>query len=182
VTTPARLQLATAAGLVALLATGCGNKDAPSQVILGNERLGTFAVKKDGSLGGLIRAFGDPTGRWHNGSGCVVRWRSLGLQASLYNLGGADPCTDAGGRFSHAEVTTPEWRTSTGLAVGDPVTRARQLFPRAKFGVVGKPRGMWLWLIPRVYPVGPFHYAGLAAKIVNERVVALRVQYPADGV
>jgi hypothetical protein len=155
-------------------------------VIFGDYRIGTFALKADGSLGGLIRAFGRPSGRWHDGYGCRTRWRSLGLQVALYNVKGADACTETGGRFGYAEVTGTNWKTSKGLAIGDSAARANELFPKARYYPVGK-KHVWLWLIHRhVYPIGRriyrgHDYSGLAAKIVGGRVVALRVQYPGGG-
>jgi hypothetical protein len=67
----------------------------PSFVIQGDNKIGYFAVKGDGTLYGANQAFGDPTsivrGRYQN---CRVGWRSAGLSIQFYNLGGGDPGDD----------------------------------------------------------------------------------------
>jgi hypothetical protein len=144
-------------------------------VIQGDTRLGSYAVKGDGSLGGAIAAFGRPSGRWRTGIGCTTRWRALGLRIDWYNLGGADPCSPRGGRFYRALVTGRGWRTAKGLRVGDSAERLRRLFPRAER------HGDWQWLVPRFYSVPGYRYPGLAAKVVRGRVAALAVTFPAGG-
>jgi hypothetical protein len=101
-------------------------------VIQGDERIGRFAVKRDGSLGGLVDAFGRPSSLRRTGqAGCIARWRQLRMEVRLYNLGGRDPCSREGGRFGRAFLTGPQFRTSKALRMRDPIARLRALYPRA---------------------------------------------------
>lgn len=146
-------------------------------VIQGDERIGRFAVKRDGSLGGLVDAFGRASSLRRTGqAGCIARWRPLRMEVRLYNLGGQDPCSREGGRFGRAFLAGPQFRTSKGLRVRDPVARVRALYPRATR------HGAWYWLVTRRSRFGlGGRYAGLAAKVVRGRVVTFRVEYPAGG-
>jgi hypothetical protein len=143
----------------------------PQFVVQGDSHIGSFAVKRDGTLAGLTRVFGRPTALRRITTGCRATWRSPAMTVDLYNLGGGDRCKF----FHHAVLTGSQWRTAKGLRIGDSSIRARRLFPRAER------HGVWLWLIPRVYQVGSYRYAGLSAKIADGRVRALRVEYPAGG-
>ena len=100
----------------------------PSFVIQGDFRIGGYAVKRDGSLRGMIAAFDQPS-TIRRGTRyrevCYVSWRPIGLRASFYNLGGANPCAPAEGRFGDALLTSRRWRTTVGLRVGDDVRRLR---------------------------------------------------------
>jgi hypothetical protein len=149
----------------------------PSTVIQADERIGAFAVKRDGSLGGLVEAFGRPSSLRRTGTaGCIARWRPLRMQVRLYNLGGRDPCSREGGRFGRAFLAGRRWRTSKGLRIGDALPRLRTLYPRATR------YGSWWWLVTRRTPFGlGGRYAGLAAKVSSGRVVSFRVEYPAGG-
>ena len=163
-------------GAAALALAASPATASPDQVVHGDYRIGGFAVKADGSLRGLVREFGTPTGRWHNNLGCVARWRRSGLLVRLYNLSGKDPCTLDGGRFYDATMTGRGWRTSLGLRVGDRASRVRRIFPRAET------HGRWQWLVVRLTPTRTAtRYPGLAARVVNGRVAALRVTFFADG-
>ena len=123
--------------------------------IVADERLGSFRVKTDGTLGGAVRAFGAPTAlRPTSDSSCTATWSRLGLTINLYNLGGGDPCSRRFGLFGRAIVRGPGWRTTKGLRVGDPVTRLRSLYRSARFH--RGTRGFWpagWWLVPRAEPV-----------------------------
>lgn len=105
---------------------------APSVVIQGDHKIGPFAVQRDGTLGGLISAFGDPSSIRRKGFVCYTRWRPLGLNVTFYNLGGQNPCARRTGHFSQAVLTGTQWRTSLGLRVGDSLERMRRLFPRGR--------------------------------------------------
>jgi len=147
-----------------------------SFVIQSDHKIGSYAVRKDGSLRGLIAAYGDPSRVGRQREICHVRWRSVGLAVTFYNLGGANPCEPAAGRFSQATMTGTRWRTSVGLRVGDRVSRLRALYRQAKS------RSAWWWLVTRRTPFGDGgSYPGLAAKVQGGRVTALRVAYPAGG-
>jgi hypothetical protein len=152
--------------------------------IVGDERIGSFRVKTDGTLGGAIAAFGAPTAvRKTSSQSCTATWRPLGLTISFYNLGGADPCSRRGGLFGRAIARGAVWRTSKGLRIGDPVARLRTLYPNARFhpGL----RLYWpagYWLLPRRNRFGlPGSYPGLLAETRAGRVVAFHVRYQAGG-
>lgn len=65
--------------------------------VRGDVKIGSFAVRADGSLGGAVGAFGVPTSRRHTyGPGtCTAVGPATGLD--FYNLGGADACSREGG-------------------------------------------------------------------------------------
>jgi Zn-dependent alcohol dehydrogenase len=75
---------------------------AVSFVIHGDTKIGTYAVQADGSLAGVIRAFGEPARLWRTVEGCSGVWPSYGLTVDVYNVGGQSPCTPKYGRFSKA--------------------------------------------------------------------------------
>jgi hypothetical protein len=125
-----------------------------------------------------------PTTRTHSiPEACAAIWQAYGLTILFYNLGGANPCTPAGGYFSRAIMRGRRWRTGKGLAVGMRATRVRRFYPRAAWhrGL----RGYWptgWWLITRRSPFGGGEgYPGLLAETRNGRVFSLQVRYPAGG-
>ena len=99
------------------------------------------------------------------------------MRVTFYYLGLGNPCRPRIGRFSTATITSRgDWRTSKGLRTGDSLARLRRLYPTAPR------RGQWWWLVVRRSPYGDnATYAGLAAKAVRGRVVALVVSYAAGG-
>ncbi len=153
-----------------------------SFVIRSDVSIGSFAVRGDGSLGGAIAAFGRPASLRRNprqSEACTARWSALGVLAGFYNLGGADPCSPEGGRFSNARLTGARWRTAAGLHIGDAASAIRRHHPRAE----PSPRepGLW-WLVTRTSPFGSGgQYGGLSAEVVRGRVSAFVVVYPAGG-
>jgi hypothetical protein len=165
-----------AAGLLGLAAGGQS-----SFVVQGDHRIGGYAVKADGSLGGAVEAFGDPSTRRRHGIACDLTWRSLGLWINFYSLSLRNPCSAQGGRFGAAVVTGRRWRTSLGLRIGDPVARLRRLYPRARFHDDPFYGAAW-WLVVRTSVIGDTHdYPGLRARVRNGRVSALVVRYAAGG-
>jgi hypothetical protein len=143
-------------------------------------KIGSFLVKRDGTLAGAIEAFGAPGYRDRDGSSCVVRWVRHGLKIVFYNLGGQNPCRPAYGFFSRARARGPHWQTGKGLEIGDRQRRMRNLYPNAEFHPFPKPAG-W-WLVRRRTPFGGGgSYPGLLAKIENRHVLAFHVRYPAGG-
>jgi hypothetical protein len=146
-----------------------------SRVIRSDEWIGTYAVKKDGTLGGAIRAFGKPTSLTPSHDGfCGARWSGLGLRVMFYNLGGQDPCGRATGFFGEASISGRGWRTSRGAAVGDSLARLRQVFPAAT------PHGRRWWLVPR-FTQATGSYAGLSAGIRGGKVVDFQVIFGKGG-
>jgi hypothetical protein len=156
---------------------------APSFVIHSDTRIGTYAVQADGSLAGVIRAFGEPARLRRTVEGCSGVWPTYGLTVDVYNLGGKDPCTPRYGRFDKAVMHGSLWRTAVGLRIGMSNAAVRRYYPRATFH-----RGMrhywpsgW-WLVRRVAIAGgPFAYPGLLAETRGGKVVAFQVRYPAGG-
>jgi hypothetical protein len=151
----------------------------PSFVIQGDNKIGYFAVKPDGTLFGAQQAFGDPTsivrGRYQN---CRVGWRSASLSIQFYNLGGEDACEPQYGYLSQAIMAGRQWRTSKGLRIGHPCRYIFRYFPRAR----PAPAGPWWWLVIRRSPYGDNAlYGGLEAKVQRGWVVAFRVNYAAGG-
>ena len=145
-----------------------------SRVIRSDEWIGSYAVKKNGTLGGAIRAFGKPILTASADGFCDAWWAGLGLRIRFYNLGGEDPCSRATGFFGEAWITTRGWRTSKGLAMGDSLARLRELFPTAK-----RHAGRW-WLVPR-FTQATGSYAGLSAGIRGGTVADFHVIFEKGG-
>lgn len=148
--------------------SAAGSVGAPGEeaggVIDGDHAIGSFYVRRDGLLAGLIRSFGPPKQKRRVDDVCEATWS--GLHATLYNLGGEDPCDPRYGRFLSAELRGGAWMTTEGLRIGDSVRKLRELYPRAQ-SVDG-----WYRLSPGV---------DLRAQVVDERVRAFDVYYPAGG-
>jgi len=166
-----RLTLVAAVAVVAFTGAALCS---PSFVISGDERIGTFAVRKDGTLGGLQAAFGKPGRLSPTRDGCVAVWGSIGLRVSLYNLGGQNPCKPKTGYFGEAVLTGTGWSTGKGLRAGDTVARLRLLYPRAE-----RHGSSWWLLIRSTQATG--RYPGLQATFARGTVASFRVSYGAGG-
>ena len=158
---------------------------APPLVIRGDHDIAGFRVKRDGTLGGAIRALGTPSSKrriWPMSEACRVVWpRRVGARMVFYNLGGENPCSRRYGYFSEAVMTAKRWRTGKGLAIGDGRRKLLDLYPNARLRrdrFYGK---SW-WLIVRGsrYGDGGF-YPGLRAHLAYGRIVKFIVTYPAGG-
>jgi hypothetical protein len=178
---PPRIALAV---VLLACAAAVAHAAAPTYVVVADERIGSFRVKSDGTLGGAIGAFGKPTSvRGSGGESCLAVWRPINLTMNVYNLGGQDPCTARYGMFARAIMRGPSWRTSKGLRVGDPVARLRRLYPAAKLhrGL----RHFWpagYWLVPRGNRFGyAGTYPGLLAETRGGRIASFVVRYQAGG-
>jgi hypothetical protein len=148
-------------------------------VIYNDELIGTFAVKRDGSLAGAERAFGKPTSATLTGNQCIVRWRRLGLRINLTKLGGGSACAARNGRFSWALITGKDWHTSKGLRMGAAASAIRRLHPGSFRAPTG---GGWWWLVTRGARFGgPGAYGALQAKVTSGRVTAFRVVFQSGG-
>lgn len=164
---------------VAVVLSTAAVASAHTFTIRGDTRIGDFLVKRDGTLGGAIDAFGRPGDRDRRGETCTVRWPRHGLKTFFYNLGGQNPCSRTYGYFSRARARGSHWETAGGLAVGDRQRRLRNLYPDARKHTE-PPRG-W-WLVVRRSPFGTGgRYPGLRATMEDRRVKAFHVQYPAGG-
>jgi hypothetical protein len=171
-------------GVLVLVLTGLAAAPASAGgplVIHGDTSIAGFGVRSDGSLGGAVAALGQPTSTVRSGNVCTVRWRGLGIRMVFYNLGGDNPCSAQGGRFSYALATGSRWQTNRGLRIGDTRARLRQLYPGATYRRSGFFSRGW-WLVTRSSPVGAGgRYAGLLARMHQGRVAAFLVRYPAGG-
>jgi hypothetical protein len=79
-----------------------------------------------------IRRFGPPSQQEKvDDDACHVRWGEVGVFAIYANLGGQDPCGPSTGRLQGAALTNARWRTSKGLAFGDPEAKLHELYPDA---------------------------------------------------
>ena len=81
-----RLVIGVAAAAVVFITAASAS--AHEFTIRGDWKLGSFAVKRDGTLRGAIDAFGRPGSKERDGVACVVRWPRHGLKIQFYNLGG----------------------------------------------------------------------------------------------
>ena len=171
-------------GLIAVAAlVAAGSAGAHVMTIHGDWRIGSFEIKRDGTLGGAVEAFGQPDRRNRHGVSCTVRWARHGLKILFYNLGGENPCRRSFGFFSKARAAGPHWKTDRDLRIGDGQRRLRSLYPNARFHSgeesVFPPR--W-WLVTRRSQVGTGgQYPGLLTKVLGPRVAQFQVRYPAGG-
>ena len=175
---------AIAAAVVCVTLAAGASASAHVFTIRGDWKIGSFAVKRDGTLAGAIEAFGAPASRERRyREVCIVRWPRHGLRIVFYNLGGENPCRGPFGNFSHARALDRHWQTGKGLAIGDRRRRLRNLYPNAAY----HPRepGFWpagWWLVPRRSQYGTGGgYPGLLAQMKDRRVFAFHVRYPAGG-
>jgi hypothetical protein len=178
---PRNVAAATAALLIALGGASCAGA-APSFVVQADMKIGSFAVKADGSLAGAIRAFGQPKLR-RTGEACSATWAPHDLTMSFYNLGGANPCTPRFGRFSKAVMHGTRWRTDKGLRIGMSSRLTRRHYPRASFHRGLRfywPSGWWLVTRRELFGGGGT-YPGLMAETARGTVISFRVRYPAGG-
>jgi hypothetical protein len=176
-------RLAIGVAVMAVMLIAAASASAHVFTIRGDWKMGSFAVKRDGTLRGAIAAFGQPGSRDRNGSVCTVRWGRHGLKIVFYNLGGKNPCRPAFGFFSKARAKGPHWRTGLGLEVGAWRGRLKNLYPNARHHRAE--RGFWpagWWLVRRWSPIGTGgYYPGLLTQMADRRVAAFHVRYPAGG-
>jgi hypothetical protein len=169
----------------ALLLIAAAPASAHTFTIHGDWKMGSFLVKRDGTLRGAVDAFGAPAERDRRAGGqaCVVRWPQHRLRIDFYNLGGEDACRGRYGFFSDARARGRHWVTNRGLEIGDRQRRLKNLYPNATFHSAEP--GFWpagWWLVRRVQPFGTGgYYPGLLATVQDRRVDAFYVRYPAGG-
>jgi hypothetical protein len=176
-----RLVTVIAAAAVAL--TAATSASAHVFTIHGDWKIGSFAVKRDGTLRGAVDAFGQPGSRTRHGEACTVRWPQHGLRIGFYNLGGHNPCLGRFGFFSNARAKGPHWRTNRGLEIGDLQSRLRDLYPNALFhsGEESVFPPSW-WLVVRRSPFGTGgQYPGLLAVTQDRRITQFQVRFAAGG-
>jgi hypothetical protein len=107
---------------------------APVQSLLvapdGAARLAGWRTRKEPLAEG-VRVLGAPTSLTRGRGVCLVRWDALGAAALV--RGAARPC-DATSSVRWIRLTGAGWRTTKGLAPGEPLTRLRTLYPHARRG------------------------------------------------
>lgn len=181
----APIMLITLLVLTAYACVSPAAASAPSFVVQSDLKIGSFAVKANGTLAGAISAFGEPNSRRPVFSeACTVTWRSYGLTILFNNFGGQNPCSPQYGYFSRAIMRGQRWRSAHGLRIGMSSSRVRRYYPHAiwRTGL----RGYWptgWWLITRTSPFGSGNtsYPGLLAEARKGRIVSLQVRFPAGG-
>jgi hypothetical protein len=163
--------------LIAVLAVSVAASAAPGgSVVRGDVQIGRYLVKRDGTLGGAIRAFGQPSSLRRRDVTCLARWSGPGVRISFYNLGGQNPCQRRYGYFGEGIITGRGWATGRGLRIGDSARRVSALYGQRRVS------GAWAWLLTRRSPFGDGGvYAALSARIHHGRVTAFRVKYQAGG-
>jgi hypothetical protein len=179
------LQLVLVAAALAVVVPASSASSGASFTIRGDYRIGSFRVKADGTLGGVIAAFGEPdTLRRRFAEACNAVWRSSGLTILFNNFGGQNPCTPEGGRFARALMHGRRWRTGSGLRIGMLASAVSRYYPRATYrrGVAGFwPSGWWLVTRRSPFGTGDTRYPGLLAETQSGRVAAFYVSFPAGG-
>jgi hypothetical protein len=133
-------------------------------------RIGELRDPASATLPSAREVFGDPaSARRRERVTCPARWPGIGLRIVFVDLGGGDPCTREGNAQT-ATLNDRRWSTSRGLHVGDPVAKARRLYPNARhlYGQLAlvtrpSPFGDGGWLVP------------LGAKAAGGKVTALQV-------
>jgi hypothetical protein len=126
------LLLAGAVALVAVAAAAAATTHV--FVVRADVAIGAYAVRRDGSLAGAVRVFGEPASRRHVFSlgDCRVVWPEHGPTIEFYNLGGQNAC-GPNGRFGRAYLRGRHWMTTKHLNVGESIRKLRRLYPNAPF-------------------------------------------------
>lgn len=94
----------------------------------GAVRLGSLRARS-GTLAGAASAFGPPSAKNAGTRACRVTWSPLGATFGFQAGASGDSCAgDAKPRA--AVLSSPLWKTSVGLAVGQPVSRMKHLYGR----------------------------------------------------
>jgi hypothetical protein len=149
----------------------------PRARLVSSQFIGRYEVEDDSTVDGAIDVLGLPTAREPRRTDCTMRWDQHGVIMQFVNLGGSDPCMF--GQFCSASIDGRDWRTSTGLAPGDPVRRLWDLYPRAR----EIPDGAVIrYVLERgTAPCGEGAEGGLEAWTAGGRVGHLRVSFQAAG-
>ena len=151
--------------------------------VRGDVKIGSFAVRADGSLGGAVGAFGVPTSRRHTyGPGtCTAVWARHGPR--LLQPRRRRRVQPRRRPLSRAFLRGPHWMTTKRLRVGDSVTKLRTLYPTARLR--SGERYYWpagYWLVARTSVTGEGGtYPGLLAEVSGGRVTGFQVRFPAGG-
>ncbi len=166
----------TALLLLAILVVGSTQAATAARspiLVVGFSKIGTFEV--DGGNPVLARkAFGAPKKITDVDQSCLFTWP--GVQIDFYTLVYKDQC-GARSAFSNATITRP-WVTERGLRQGDPVAKAKRLYPQAR--KAGRNLGVGgVGLIIKTFAaIGDY---GLSAGVKNGRMTSLFIFYPQGG-
>lgn len=106
----------------------------PVQTLLvapdGAARLAGWRTRQEPLADG-VRILGAPTSLTRGRGVCLVRWDALGAAALVRGSAPTRPC-DATSSVRWIRLTGGGWRTTKGLAPGEPLTRLRSLYPHAR--------------------------------------------------
>lgn len=110
--------------------------------------LDAFEEGKPDAYSAALEAFGAPTRFRVDGNLCRVTWASPGITVGFAS--GLRPCA-TGSLFQSAwyglTLFGTEWHNRLGIRVGDPVSRVKRLYPKARFQLFGARN--WLVLVRR---------------------------------
>ena len=161
------------AAIVAAAALAASAAQAAQAPILvkGFATIGAFKVRGGGPIEAK-KAFGKPLRQRDYGDSCTLWW--AGLEISFYTLLDEPQCVDSA--FGSAKITRP-WVTDRGLRRGDPVSKAKSLYPDTR--KVGSVTKTTVWLI-RKFSQAIADY-GLFAGIKDGKLTALYIEDPQGG-
>lgn len=141
----------------------------PRLVIVGASSMAGFPTK--GTVAEATKIFGQPSSRLGTYDTCRLTWPGYGIvMQSYYTNGALDPCGPSA-KHKSSTVTGHGWSTSKGLAVGDPLSKLRHLYPKAQKQSATK----WQ-LISRSFAGLPV--PGLEATLKRGRIVSFTVYGP----
>jgi hypothetical protein len=111
--------------------------------------LDSFRDGRPGAYDAAVAAFGEPSRLRARSNICDVTWPDPGVTVAL--AGGLPrPCSAAtlrGAAWYGMSLFGPRWHNRLGIRVGDPVTKVRGAYPKARLErPLGKP---WLVLVRR---------------------------------
>jgi hypothetical protein len=186
------------AGLVIALSHAMSAAAAPSSLVVRADResprLGTYRVRDDPTMRGMIRVFGRPSScRLTSGISSVATWDRFGLRTSFATFGGIPPgqtaCTYRRIWVSSIRLTGKRWQTGLRLRVGDSVGELRRLYPRARYQRrrIGEWPARSYWLVhyrercvigvcPRPYHQVPKLIAGIREGVVTSFILPVGAQ------
>lgn len=94
----------------------------------GAVRLGSLRARS-GTLAGAASAFGPPSAKRAGAAACRVTWSPLGATVGFQAGVSGDSCADDA-KPRAAVLSSPVWKTSAGLAVGESIRRMKHLYGR----------------------------------------------------
>lgn len=151
----------------------------PQTRLIDAQRIGLYRIEAGADAEDAMRALGQPSAReTPHPTTCEATWERLGVRMRFANFGARDPCLY--GTFCNARINGDEWGTTRGLQVGEPVSRMRELYPRAE-QVRESGAIIRFVLEPGAQPCGPDAKGGLEAWTASGRIISLVVSLAAGG-